>query len=281
MRRFALVAFVGIPLLLGLARASEMDPDRAVEQAKAAAGAIPEQANALMRLAWLDGAPEAVRQRARKELAVFGEHGMDALWKAAVEAPRAHKAEVVETLLAASRSVTGGIPPSYLPALEDSVWFGTRDARLLAIPELGRMRSFASVLPIIDAAVEDPEVAPVAVETLGRIGDPRARFYLSRALTGDPRLRNRAAVALSRLGGEGRALLKSAMTSPEKDVRLAAVRSLLPVATDEDVTALHEYAALHEDDDPSVCAAVREAAIRLERLIETRQAEESAAAGPR
>ncbi len=281
MQRLAVAGIVSIAILSGPGGAEEIRPDRAVEEAKARAGAVPAQAEALMRLAWLDGAPEAVRQRARRELAVFGARGMDALWNAAVTAPPEYKSEVVETLLEGFRSITGQVPQAYLPALEESVWFGTREARLLAIPELGRMKSRSSLLPIIDAAIEDAEVAPAAVEALGRIGDPRARFFLSRALaSGDPSVRDRAAVSLAQLGEPGRASLKAAMRSGDTEVRLAAVRALLPLATEEDVTALHEYAALHADDDPAIAEAVRAAAALIERAIETRQAEESAASGP-
>lgn len=284
-RRFAIAVticatIVSFPGLAG--DAVEIDPERAVEEAKARAGSIRAQAAALAKLAWLEQAPEAVRERAREELSVFGANAMDALWRAAIEAPKEYKAEVVQVLLAAIRSVTADIPPAYVPALEDSVWFGDREARVLAIPELGRMRSFASVLPIIDAALEDPEVEQAAVLALGQIGDSRGRFYLSEALeSGKPVVREQAAVALARLGAEGKSMLKSAMRSSSPSVRLAAVRALVPVATDEDVAALHEYVATHADDDPKTAEAIRLVALNIERAIEAMQAMEAAESGPR
>ena len=284
MRRTAafalLVASIGMgPAVVGATQPP--DPDRAVEEAKAKAGGVPEQAEALARLAWLSDSPEPVRARARRELAAFGADSIVAMGQAVPRANPERVGEIAETLLEAFRSVTSGIPAGYLPALEDAVWFGGREARTLAIPELARLRSQASVLPIIDAALEDPELEQVAAQALGQLGDARARFYLARLLDeGKPFLRDQAAVALARVGDEGRSLLRSAMKSERKEIRLSAVRAILPFATVDDLTALHEYAASHAADDPPTGKAVEQAAAILERALEASAAEASATPGP-
>lgn len=259
------------------------DPAKVVEDAKAKANAIPAQAEALARLAWPDdGGDPAVRKIAREQLVDFADAATDALWKAVIHVKPEYKAEVVQTLLAGFRRLTEGLPANYLPALDDAVWFGTREARILAIPELGRFRNRASVLPIIDAAIEDPQILEVAVKALGAIGDERARFFLAKVLDeGGAEIRDAAAVALGRLGDEGRAMLKSAMRSPRRELRLSAVRALLPVATVEDLTALHEFATSHAADDAATAKSVEAAAATLEKVLEAREAADSATPGPR
>lgn len=286
MKTLRALALTGFVLAGGIALAAPaahpVDPEQAVQEAKAKAAGIPEQAEALARLAWLSGAPEPVRQRARKELEIFAGHGIEAMWHAVSKVKPEYTAEIAASLIAAFRSMTQGLPAAYQPALEDVVWYGTRDARALAIPELARTRSYASLIPIIDAATEDPELEQVAVAALGELGDPRARFFLARVLDeGKPFVREQAAVALARIGDEGRSLLRSALRSPRPEIRLTAVRAILPVASVEDLTALHEYVADHASDDPATAKVVESAAVALERALEAAEAGEAAAPGPR
>ncbi len=268
-------------LLLGAAtRATKNapDPHKIVVDALARAGDIPAQAEALASLAWPSaGGDPAVRAAAQQELVGFGQYGMAALWKALLRVRPDEQVEVVNTFLGAFRRLTQGVPDEYLPALDDAVWFGTREARQVAIPEIARFRSQPSVLTIIDAAREEPELVGIAVEALGAIGDSRARFYLERVLNeGKAGVRESAAVALGRLDDSGRVVLKTATRSSVKEVRLAAVRALLPVATVDDLTALYEFAGTHAGDDPATTRSVQEAATLLEKALEAQQAADAA-----
>lgn len=281
-RRWVSVALAlsALPLLGATTRATNdaPDPRKIIVEALAGAGDVPAQAEALAALAWPStGGDLAVRAAARQELVGFGRYGMAALWKAVLRVPPAEKVEVVEVLLGAFRRLTQGIPEEYLPALDDAIWFGTREARQVAIPELARFRSQPSVLTIIDAAREEAELVGIAVEALGAIGDPRARFYLERVLNeGKAGVRESAAVALGRLDESGRVVLRTATRSQIKEVRLAAVRALLPVATVDDLTALYEFAGTHADDDPATARSVQAATTLLEKALEAQQAADAA-----
>jgi hypothetical protein len=111
------------------------------------------------------------------------------------------------------------------------------------------------------------------------MGDARARFFLEEMmLEGPPDARGQAAAALARIGGPARYPLKLAIRSDDPEVRLIAVQALLPVATTDDISTLHEYAYNHPDDDPGILEAVRASALMLEEAL-ARQAEaESASA---
>jgi hypothetical protein len=268
---------------LGVGAGETADADRIVNEAMARAHDIPAQATALTELAWPEtGGDPRVRAKAKEVLVGFGQNGMEALWKALRTVKPADQAEVVETLLLEFRQLSGGLPQEYLPALEDAIWYGTRDSRKIAIPEIARFSSGAPVLTIIDAAMEDPEILPIAVDALGAARDPRARFFLERTLQeGKPGVREKAAVALARIGRPGRVVLKTACASQRKEIRLASIRALLPVATVEDLSSLYGYTTAHASDDPATTKAVEEAAARLEKALEAQQAAEASSPAPR
>ena len=244
------------------------------------AGAIPKQADALARLAWPaeDGDPN-VMLLARKALMAYGEYAIPSLRKAVTSVRPDQQEEVVWALTRAFLQIDTGLPSEYLIGLEEATWFGTREARLRAIPELGRHRYRPSMLTIIDAAYDDPELMPTVIESLGMMRDTRARFFLEKVmLEGAPEVRGQAAAALARIGGTALYPLKLAMRSDDPEVRLVAVQALLPVATVDDISTLHEYAYNHPDDDPGILEAVRASALMLEEAL-ARQAEaESASA---
>lgn len=285
-RPLALLLAASSLLLLGAAPRpvkEAPDPNSVVYGAMAKAGSIPAQAEALAALAWPKGPGDPrVQAKAKEELVNFADQGMEAIWKAIREGQPADTADAVSTLILAFRRLSGGMPPVYLPALNDAVWFGTREARLVAIPEIARFRLQSPVLTVIDAAIEDPELLPVAVDALGAMGDARARFFLERVLhEGKPGIRERAAVSLSRLGEPGRAILKSAIRSETKETRLASIRALLPVATVDDLSSLYDYGRAHADDDPSTTKAVEGATLALEKILESQRALDAASPSPR
>jgi len=243
---------------------------RIVDAAITAAGTnIPAQAEALARLAWpaQDADPE-VAALARSRLVGYQAYGLPSIRSAIRWARPEQQADVVSALIGAYEKIGYGQPGDFLAGLNDSVWFGSREARLIAIPELGRYRFLPSLLTIIDAAHEDPALAPVAVEALAAIGNDRARFFLeSVMLKGDPQVRGMAASALARIGNDALLPLKVAIRSDDRATRVIAVQALLPVATVDDLSTLHEYVYSHPDDDAATVEAVRGSTAMLEDVL--------------
>jgi hypothetical protein len=261
--------------------AAASDPaaaQKVVEDAKAKAVTIPAQVDALIALAFpATPTDRAVQEAARAELSVFGEHAISSLDFAVPNVTLQNRAPLVKTMMEAFGRLSFGLPADYLPGLESAIWFGDRAARELAIPELARFRQRGATLTLVDAAVEDPELASLVIRSIGHIGDARGRFWLETQLRGtDRQLRADAAVALATLGGPAIVPLKDAMKSDDRALRETACRALLPVAGLDDITALHEYAAAWPDDAPALLEAVRTAAAMLEEALAARQASDSA-----
>lgn len=258
---------------------SETEAQQVLLDAKARAVAIDAQARALAGLAWPDepGDP-LVQSLAREELMNFGELGMEALRAAATSVRPLYRADVVATLIAAQRRVRAGIPLHFLPGLDEAIWAGTAEARRLAIREVARFRYFPAMLTIIDAATAEPRVRREALVSLGRLGDDRAWNFLAEVLDGGTIEEQRlAAAALTQLGDRGREVLRKASRSTARVVREIAVTALLPRATLDDLSALHEFIGEHADDDPLVVGAARERAAFLESLLAL---EDEVIAGP-
>jgi hypothetical protein len=76
-------------------------------------------------------------------------------------------------------------------------------------------------------------------------------------------------------------VLKKACGSESKEIRLASIRALLPVATVEELSSLYDYTTAHASDDPATAKAVDAAAARLEKALEAQQAADSASPAPR
>jgi HEAT repeat protein len=278
--------FVGVIVLVLLATAGSPavaeetleSAQKIVDETITRAGGIPKQADALARLAWPaeDGDPN-VMLLARKALMAYGEYAIPTLRRAVTSVRPDQQEEVVWALTRAFLRMESGRPSEYLIGLEEAAWFGSRGARLQAIPELGRHRYRPSLLTMVDAAYEDPELIPTVIEALGMMGDPRARFFLEKMmLEGPPEIRGQAAAALSRIGGTALFPLKLAIRSDDPDVRLVAIQALLPVATIDDISTLHEYVYNHPEDDPGILEAVRASALMLEEAL-ARQAEADSA----
>lgn len=272
---------VATVLMLAVVPAARADDDskplsrRTVDAAITAAGSsIPGQVEALAKLAWpvQDGDPE-VSELARLTLVDYQVHALPSI-RAAIRWVRPEQqASVVSTLVAAYYRIGYGQNGDFLAGLNEAVWYGTREARLVAMPELGRFRVAPALLTIIDAASEDSALVPVAIETLASIGDDRARFFLENVmLEGAPEVRGLAASALARIGDEALLPLKIAIRSDDPAVRVMAVQALLPVATVDDLSTLHDYVYTHADDDPATVEAVRASATMLEDIL-ARQAE--------
>lgn len=249
-----------------------------VREAQAAGDDIPGQAAALALLAWPDGPVDGeVAALAREKLTRYGDSAFDTLYVTLDRVPRSFTADVTAAVLEARRAKSAGMPAAFLPALDRALWFGSTGARRLAIPELCRYRYLPSMLPMIDAAVEEPDLAGLVITLLPSFGHAGARFYLGSILQeGQGDLRSMAAVSLARIGGRALETLRDATLSEDREIREIAITALLPLTGVTDLTTLHEYVATHTDDDPSVLAKVRERAIQLEELLERVMEAESA-----
>lgn len=252
---------------------------RKLDTAKAEAGAIPEQARALALLAWPDepqGDPR-LRALARRQIVGFADRGLDALAERMRTAPPRYAADITSAIME-TRLVAGtGLAPRYLPALYDAIWFGPPEAKRLAMPELARYRFPPSMLTIIDAADESPRLAGVVIESLGLLGDDRARHYLGGVLmSGDPAHLEAAAAALAKIGGRSIETLRDATLAPRAEIRAASIDALIPVSRVEDLTILYEYLQqFSEQDDARRIELVTQRARQLESLLESREYQDS------
>ncbi len=260
----------------------ETDPEAVVQEALRAAGSIEQQAAALARLAWpADARDEALAQEALRLLRNYGRHAIPVLHRSFSEVRPDYQHETVEVLIAAFNRNTTINPNEYLVALDEALWFGNRRSRELAIPELSRYSNQVFLLPMIDAALEDPELMPVTLRAIARMRDERARFFLNDVLHGESgELRDEAARILGQIGGLAGAPLRDALHSERREIRLAAVRGLLPHATVDDLTVLYEYYGNHADDDPETMEQVRQTALELEQRLQAKRDAESASPSP-
>jgi len=261
-------------------------PDAATERARqavvaavAAGGDIPGQARSLVNLAWPAGKrDEAVAAAARRELAGFGDHAIGALRDALNSVKVGYTAEVLDTTLGAQRNARTEVAGDFLASLVDALWVGSREAKTIAINALSIWRTPFAVQPMIDSAIDDPALAPLVVEALGRLRFPSARFYLEKIMMeGPPVLRPAAASSLSQIGGPALAPLRNALKAPNRDARLLAARALLPSANEYDLGAIYEYIEKYGDDDPGLTQGLKSTAANIEKAIAARDA--SAAAG--
>jgi hypothetical protein len=271
----SLVATAGVLFLAAAFLAPSLGGDRQsamgiVSRAKREARSIPKQAEALVRLAWLeDHGDPWVRALAREQLVDFGKHSTQVLGDALPRVDPIHTADVTSTLIESRPWVDSIGPHHYKEALEMAIWFGSVDAKRLAIREIRRFSYMPALLPIIDSAVEFPELAEVVINYLGEMGDDRARFYLEEQLTGtDPTLRPLAAEALAAIGGYATQTLREATLSEDANIRHAAIEALIPRTNLNDLTILHEYIYMHPEDDPEILEKVRDRTILLESLMD-------------
>ncbi len=274
-RRSGWLAVLATATLAGAGEPAE-DPLEVVRRVSAEAVTIPGQAEALVGLAW----PGEGRSRpdvaaaARDRLTRFGHHALPALRSALTRVERRFTADVTATFIAARWSNPSGEPPDYMPGLVDALWYGSSEARRVAMLEVSRFAFAPAVSPIIDAVHADPALTRVAIVALGRMGDPRARGFLnSLLLKGDETLRAPAAAALAQLGRPGLDALREALRS---DVHRVVIEVLLPVMEPTDVTLLYEYVERHPDADPDLVQRLRDRAAEMEQALE----QEAELAGP-
>lgn len=276
----ALLAIAASYAPLAAAPLAPEEADGAVRKALVGKHSHAEQAEELVQLAWLrEGVPPEVSESARVELERWGARVIPTLRRAMERVRTDQTASVVRTILVARESDRAGIPLEYVASLVDALWIGSPEAKREAIPYLAMQGEKLAVLPLIDSAFEDPALVPDVIRALGVIGDDRARFWLEKVLhEGGPGDREAAAVALARIGGRSMSPLRDALRSASRDVRLAAARAILPVATPDELTAFYLYLAEHADDDPATSQALRAAAAVIEEKREAQQAADAASA---
>jgi len=264
----------------GLSAAEEFDARGPIKEAMAAARDVPQQAEALVELAWGEATSDPrVRAAARQELVNFGHYSLAAVRGAIKSIDSIYCADATLTLIQARRQQREGNPPNFLPGMEEAIWFGSIEARRIAMTEIVRFHYPPAVLSMIDAIHIDPELTLHGLRALGWMGDERARFFLTRVLEhAEPRFKLAAATALGRLGETGLATLRVSARDEEQSVRESSMDALLRYTNPDDLTMLHEYVALRSDDDPAVVDRTRERAMELEALLEERQRSESASA---
>jgi HEAT repeat protein len=204
---------------------------------------------------------------------------MVALREAINTAKPAYAPEIVRTTMAGAANIHDGGAPDYVPVYLDALWINSHDARAMAIDVLIPVRSALSVQPMIDAALEDPSLAPQVVAALGALRFDQARFYLEKVMMeGPPSLRPVAAASLTQIGGAALAPLKNALKAPDRDTRLLAARALLPAATERELGALYDFIRDHGNDDPALTQALRGLTVRIEQAIAARDAANAAGA---
>ncbi len=264
--------------------AGTSDPQEVINQALTRAVAIPAQAESLCELAWPSDGPgdPLVAAMARQFLVGFGTYGLNALREAMFRVRPEHQADVTATLIDARRSESAGTTPDYLPALEEAIWYGSIEARRLAMAEISKFVFPVAILSTIDAIHENPELMLDGIRTLGQMRNERGRFFLGRTLNhAAPRYKEAAAAALVLLGDSGFQILRNALLSPTGEVREAALVALLPYAATNDLTSLYVYLEAHATtDDVELIERVRERTAELETVLEERQLAEAASADP-
>ena len=188
-----------------------------------------------------------------------------------------YQADATAALIEARYRNMAGVPPDFLPGLEEAIWYGSVEAQRIALNEMIRYRFPPAVLTSIDAVYAHPVISRYVIRSLGRMGDLRAQFFLRDALfDGTDFYKPAVAGAIVALGGNTVNTLRQAAASEESSVRQAALVALLPLTNTDDLTLLHEYYGLWTEDAPDLREAVRERAVVLEQQLEELQAIEAA-----
>ena len=272
--RTILWVVIGFAIAGNLLAVDPVDPEaeRVVLDAMARAENIPDQARALALLAWPDPdravAPE-VSAHARKVLVEFDSKGMHAIRESLQRCDRSVSGDITAALVEAMSRVTAGIPIDFFPAVEDALWYGSPEAQRLAMGQAARYGYGRAVLPIMDAAVESPELVPDAIEALAALRNDRGRFWLGDVVRGGSgEERSAAAAALARIGGPATQTLRELCLDADPETRRVSVLALSQVAGPDEVTTLHEYLVSFPDDDPRTLEVVRAAAVRIEKWID-------------
>ncbi len=236
------------------------------------------QSRTLARLAWgEDNRNHELAARARERLILFGQHGMQAISEAFEWAPNTLSSDIMLAIIEAERQMTSGTSSFTTAAVDYAIWFGSPEAKRLAMLHMSARPIPILLLSVIDAAHVNPQLTPIVIETLELIEDDRARFFLAEQVeNGDPENRERAALAMAAIGGRCHQYLRAWSLAEKPELRRIALRALLPNTTIGDLMTLYEYVAMFPDDDPQLLADLRDRAQFLEEIFEKQQELDSA-----
>ena len=274
--RSGITALACLALLVCLAPAAALaedagDPEQIVRKTLSAHVRDPDgQVAALADLIWPHGqADPALQAVAREHLVGFGKNAFPSLRRKLPTIPMEYRADLVNAAREAYGLVIGGRPPEYLTIMYDAVWFGDRNARLAAIPEIMRFKYSRPLLPLIDAAHEDETLVPVIIETLAVLQDERARVWLGSLVSepGNPHQRA-AAAALARIGKKALVPLRECLISEDRPTRENAARALAASAGSAELTFVYDYLEAFPEDDPAALEGLRRRARLLERALQ-------------
>ena len=247
------------------------DPEQIVRDVLTGHAGDPDaQVSALADMIWPTGpADPALQAIAREHLVGFGQKAFPILRRRVSQIPMEYRADLVNAAREAYTLVVGGRPPEYLTIMYDAIWFGDRNARLAAIPEIMRFKYTRPLMPLIDAAHEDAMLIPVIIETLAVLEDERARFWLG-SMAGEPGNAHQApaAVALARIGKRALVPLRDCLASEDRPTREHAAKALAVSAGSAELTFLYDYLEGFPDDDQAVLDALRRRALLLERALQ-------------
>ena len=278
MNRVAILTSTTVALLLLAPIATARDAID--EEIRLAVGSqnIQGQARTLARLAWGDdNENHELAARAREKLTLYGKHGMQSIAESFQWADPALSVDIMLAIIEAEQQMTSGTSTYTTVAIDHAIWFGSPEAKRLAMEYMSIRPIPILLLSVMDTAYEYPQLTLIVIETLKAIRDDHARFFLAERLEqGDAQTRKRAAEALAKIGGQCLQYLRAWALAEQPELREIALRALLPNTTIGDLTTLYEYVELFPDDDPNLLTALLARAQVLEALFEAQQEIDSA-----
>ena len=270
-RIFFSLLIVGIGFS-GAARALTPDEiQQVLREAKAKAVSVPGQVGALIGLAWPseeDPDPQ-IQAAARRSLVLYGQHVLPVLRRTIPNLDPLYQADAIAAFIEARYGEPAGMPPDYLPGLEESIWYGSSEAQRIALNEIQRYVYPPAVLSSIDGAYDNPILTRYVVASLGRMNDPRAQMFLTDLLLeGSDFYKGAAARALAQFGDRTLENFRPGVASDDSTTRQIALRVFLPLAETSDLELLKTYLEKRTEDDPELREAVRKRVEVLQRRLD-------------
>ena len=254
--------------------AQALTPDeiqQVLRDAKAKAVTVPGQVGALIALAWPneeDPDPQ-IQAEARRSLVLYGQHVLPVLRRTIPQLDPLQQADAVAAFVEARYREPAGMPPDFLPGLEESIWYGSAEAQRIALNEIQRYTYPPAVLSSIDAVYDNPILTRYVVASLGRMNDPRAQMFLTDLLLeGSDFYKGPAALALAQFGDRTSESFRSGVASDDSATRQTALQIFLPLAETSDLELLKAYLAQRTEDDPELVEAVRKRVNVLQRRLD-------------
>lgn len=241
-----------------------------LRNAKAEARTVPGQVEALVGLAWpnKEDPDPAVQAEARRALVLYGHHVLPVLRRTIPDLDPLYQGDAVAAFIEARLSNPAGMPPDYLPGLEEAIWYGSSEAVRIALNEIKRYNYPPAVLSSLDACYDNPILTRYVALSLGIMGDPRARLFLGDlANHGSDFYKAAAARALQSYGESTVTNLRSAARGDDASLRESALRVLLQMGGTADLDLFREYLKERTEDDPELREAVQKRVDVLEQRL--------------